>query len=399
MAVELTREQARRIAVRAQLLDPGRTLRVAAGLRPAAPQGSDIRLPEELAGEAGQRLEGPAAILDVVRHLAFLQYDLTRAVAPSQHVVLWSRLGASYDPADLQDLLDAQELVELHMVIRPAADIALFTAEMAAWPTPGTWEQRIADWATANADCRRDILDRLRGDGPLPTTELPDTTSVPWQSSGWTHDKNVQKMLSALVASGEVAVSRREGAMPWWDLAERVYPAVEPVPLEEAARERNGRRLVALGIARRKTVQTPVEPNDVGPVGVEAVVEGVRGTWRVDPSQLDRVDQPFEGRAALLSPLDRLVFDRKRLAEVFEYDYALEMYKPAAQRIWGYWALPVLHGDRLIGKVDAVAERDEGELIVRAIHEDDPWTSGQRTAIADELASLAEWLGLALVLP
>jgi uncharacterized protein YcaQ len=348
---------------------------------------------------ARQRLEGRPAILEVVRHLGFLQYDVTKAVAPSQHVVLWSRLGTAYDPQDLQDLLDSQEIIELHMVMRPAEDIALFTAEMAAWPTPGTYEQRIADWAEANADCRRDILELLRSDGPLPTPELPDTTSVPWQSSGWTHDKNVQKMLSALVASGEVAVSRREGAMPWWDLAERVYPGTQPVPIEQAARERNRRRLAALGVARAKAVQTPVEPHDVGPVGVEAVVEGVRGTWRVDPDLLARVDEPFEGRAALLSPLDRLVFDRKRLGEIFEYDYTLEMYKPATQRIWGYWALPVLYGDRLIGKVDAAAEREEGELIVHAIHEDDDWTSQQRSAVAAELESLAAWLDLALVLP
>ncbi len=187
--------------------------------------------------------------------------------------------------------------------------------------------------------------------------------------------------------------------MPWWDLAERVYPDVPPVPLDEAVRVRARRRLAALGIARARTVQTPVEPNDVGAVGVEVVVDGVRGKWRVDPEQLERVDEPFEGRAALLSPLDRLVFDRKRLAEIFEYDYALEMYKPAAQRIWGYWALPVLYGDRLIGKADAIAEREEGELIVHALYEDEPWSPEQRTAVAGELESLAEWLDLALVLP
>jgi uncharacterized protein YcaQ len=366
MVVEsLTREQARRIAVRAQLLDARR----------------------------------PGSVLEVVQGLAFLQYDLTRAVAPSQDVILWSRLGESYDHGDLQHLLDTQELIELHMVIRPASDIALYRAEMAAWPTPDTWEQRVADWAAANAACAEDILDRLRSDGPLPTTDLPDTCAVPWRSTGWTHDKNVQKMLSALVARGEVALSRREGAMPWWDLAERVYPDVPPVPLADAARERNRRRLAALGIARAKTVQTPVEPNDVGPVGVQATVEDVRGTWQVDPDQLARVAEPFEGRAALLSPLDRLVFDRKRLAEIFEYDYALEMYKPAAQRIWGYWALPVLCGDRLIGKADAIAERGEGELIVNALYEDEPWTAPVRAAVIGELESLARWLDLALVLP
>jgi hypothetical protein len=365
MPEQLTREQARRIAVRAQLLDARR----------------------------------PRSVLEVVQRLGFLQYDLTRAIAPSQDVILWSRLGDSYDRSDLQHLLDTQELIELHMVLRPASDIALYRAEMAAWPAAGTWEQRLADWAGANAACAEDILDQLRGDGPLPTTELPDTCAVPWRSSGWTHDKNVQKMLSALVARGEVALARREGAMPWWDLAERVYPDVPPVPFADAVRERNRRRLVAFGIARAKTVQAPVEPNDVGPVGVQATVEGVRGTWQVDPDQLERVDEPFEGRAALLSPLDRLVFDRKRLAEIFEFDYVLEMYKPAVQRIWGYWALPVLVGDRFIGKADVIAERQEGELIVHALYEDEPWALEQRAAVLDELSSLADWLDLALVLP
>jgi len=361
----LTREQARRIAVRAQLLD-------------------------------GRR---PESVLDVVQRLGFLQYDVTRAIAPSQDVILWSRLGESYTPSDLADLLASQQLVELHMVIRPASDMALYRAEMEAWPTPGTWEQRLADWAQTNAACAQDILELLRSDGPLPTTELPDTCVLGWRSSGWTHGKNVQKMVSVLVARGEVAMARREGAMPWWDLAERVYPGVRPIPLADAARERNRRRLAALGIARAKTVQTPIEPNDVGPAGVPVTVEGARDTWQVDPEQLALVDEPVEGRAALLSPLDRLVFDRKRLAQIFDYDYTLEMYKPASQRIWGYWALPVLYGDRLIGKVDAAAERQEGELIVHALYEDQPWTPEERAAVLDELESLARWLDLALVLP
>ena len=102
------------------------------------------------------------------------------------------------------------------------------------------------------------------------------------------------------------------------------------------------------------------EPNDVGTVGEVAVVEGLRGQWRVDPAQLDRLGQPFRGRTALLSPLDRLVFDRKRMTELFEFDYQLEMYKPVAKRRWGYWALPILHGDRLVGKVDATADLRRG---------------------------------------
>ena len=108
----------------------------------------------------------------------------------------------------------------------------------------------------------------------------------------------------------------------------------------------------------------PASPTTSAPSARRRAVEGLRGTWRVDPAYLEDLDA-FEGRTALLSPLDRLVFDRKRMEELFEFDYQLEMYKPAAKRRWGYWALPVLHGDALVGKVDATADRDAGRAARR----------------------------------
>ena len=140
----------------------------------------------------------------------------------------------------------------------------------------------------------------------------------------------------------------------------------------QARAELHARRLASLGVARAKGPHTPGESLDVGEAGEPAVIEGVRGTWRVDPAQLG---QPFRGRAALLSPLDRLVVDRKRIAEIFEFDYQLEMYKPASQRRWGYYALPILYGDRLVGKLDATADQRAGVLRVHAIHEDTAFTS------------------------
>jgi uncharacterized protein len=166
------------------------------------------------------------------------------------------------------------------------------------------------------------------------------------------------------------------------------------VPEPEARRLLDERRLRALGIARARSAKVPMEPNDVGPAGEEAVVEGVKGTWRVDPSYLD---QPFEGRTALLSPYDRLHYDRRRMAELFEFDYQLEMYKPAAQRRWGYFALPVLHGDRLVGKLDATANRKAGALRVHALHADEPFGPDVAAAVHDEIEELARWLELELV--
>jgi uncharacterized protein YcaQ len=191
---------------------------------------------------------------------------------------------------------------------------------------------------------------------------------------------------------GEIAIAGRVGRERAWDLAGRVYPADVPVPsIEDAARMRDERRLASLGIARRRTTKMPIEPVDVGDAGEPAVVEGVKGEWRVDPAALQ---DEFEARTALLSPFDRLVYDRRRAEELFDFEYTLEMYKPAAKRRWGYFALPILHGDRLVGKIDAKADRDASVLRVNAVHEDVRFTKAIARAVEDELADLASWLGL-----
>jgi uncharacterized protein len=360
---ELSRTEARRIAVRAQLLTKDR----------------------------------PTDLVETVRQLSLVQVEPTNAIAPSAELVLWSRLGPSFSAAQLWDAVDEQRLFELHQTLRVPDDIALFRAEMAAWPGTGKlrpWQEQVQDWVMANNDCRRDILERLRTDGPLPMSELPDTCVVPWASSGWNNNRNVRMMLDKLVQRGEVAAAGGTGRDRLWDLASRVYPDDAVPPVDEARRLLDDRRLQSLGIARAKATKLPVEPVDVGEAGEPAVVDGVKGTWRVDPAQLG---QPFAGRAALLSPFDRLLADRKRMSELFEFDYILEMYKPAASRRWGYYALPILYGDRLVGKLDATADRQEGELRVVAVHQDVPFTKAMSAAVDREIAALAQWVGLGLV--
>jgi len=135
----------------------------------------------------------------------------------------------------------------------------------------------------------------------------------------------------------------------------------------------------------------PIEPIHVGDAGEPATVEGVAGEWRVDPEALGR---DFQGRTALLSPFDRLTYDRRRAEELFDFEYVLEMYKPKEKRRWGYFALPVLHEDRLVGKVDATADRKRSVLDVHAVHEDVRFTRAITKAVNAELESLASWLGL-----
>jgi hypothetical protein len=267
-------------------------------------------------------------------------------------------------------------------------DLGLYLTEMAASPT---YDKQRA-WLRANDRFRRDVLARLRTSGPLLSRDIPDTSVVPWPSTGWTNDRNVTQMLEFLMNRGEIAITARIGRQRVWDLAERVYPADMPVvPAAEADRIRGERRLRALGIARATGTAVPVELYTVGEVGEPATVDGVRGTWRVDPEQLG---QPFVGRTALLSPFDRLSHDRTRAQELFDFEYILEMYKPEAKRRWGYFALPILHGDRLVGKLDAAADPKAGVLRVHEIHQDVKFTRAIAKAVDAEIDELASWLGL-----
>ncbi len=354
--LSLSRDEARRIAVRAQLLD----------------------------------LPRPTDLVEAVTHLALLQIDPTSAIAPAADLVAWTRLGSSYRPEQLRQALDDRTLFEHNALVRPMSDVGLYLAGADAWPP---WE-RTRVWLRKNDSFRRDILERLGESGPLASRDIPDTSVVPWKSTGWTHSRNVTQMLECLMMRGEVAISGRAGRERLWDVPERVYPKRVRVPsVEEATRIKNERRLRSLGIARAKSTVMPLEPVDVGDAGLPATVEGVPGEWRVDPEQLDR---DFEGRTALLSPFDRLAYDRVRAQQLFDFEYTLEMYKPAAKRRWGYFALPVLHEDRLVGKIDATADRKRSVLDVHAIHEDVRFTRAITKAVRGELESLASWLGLEL---
>jgi len=353
----LTKTQARRIAVRAQLLDAPR----------------------------------PTELLPVVQRLTLLQIDPTAAIAPSADLVAWSRLGSAYQPADLTNALEKDRtLFELDAMVRPVSDLGLYLAGAGEWPS----YERTRAWLGDNDTFRRDILKLLRRSGPVNSRDVPDTSVVSWASSGWTNNRNVTQMLEILMMRGEVAIAGRVGRERLWDVAERVYPADVVVPsVDEADRAKNERRLASIGIARQKTRAMPMEPTHVGEAGEPAVVEGTKGEWRVDPELLDG---EFEGRTALLSPFDRLIHDRVRSQELFDFEYTLEMYKPAAKRRWGYFALPILQGDRLVGKLDAVADRKAGVLRVNVIHEDVKFTRALAKAVQAEVKELAEWLELRL---
>jgi uncharacterized protein YcaQ len=326
----LSLAQARRIAVRAQLLD----------------------------GSA-------RGVLDTVQRLGFLQIDPISSIATPQQLVLWSRLGP-FDTGELERLLwEERQLFEYAAFIRPIEDYPLILARMRR-PRTGkyAWERRGLEFLEKNDEFRRHVLRELERSGPLLSRELVDTSVRTWKSHGWYGTRNVGVMMQLLESRGEVAVVGRRGGHRLWDLAARWYPTVDPPPLEEAERLLAEKRWRSLGVRLSSD-----------------------GTWEAHP---DADDRPVPRRTTFLSPFDRLVHDRDRMEALFGFRYRLEMYVPKAKREYGYYVLPILRGDRLVGRIEPVLDRKARVLRVNGVW----WEPGAKPVPLDRpLRSLARFVG------
>ncbi len=311
-----------------------------------------------------QALDGTAkGILETVRRIGFLQLDPIATVAPPQELILWSRLGP-FDRAELDRLVWVErKLFEWGAYIWPIEALPLIRARMRRPRGKYSWERRGTEFLKTNAAFRRYVLRELERRGPLLSRELEDRSVAAWGSGGWTGDRSVTEMLDILHGRGQVAIVGRRGGQRLWDLAERWFPETETVPLAEAERELAKKRLHTLGVRYEK------------------------GEWHAHP---DAADGPVPKRITFLSPFDRLVHDRDRAEALFGFRYRLEMYVPKAKRQYGYYVLPILRGDRLIGRIEPVFDRKTGVLRVNSVH----WEEGvQPVSLQTPLRSLAKFVG------
>jgi len=306
-----------------------------------------------------QLLDGSAKnVLDTVRRLGFLQLDPISTVAPPQHLVLWSRLGA-YDRAELDRLLwEERKLVEWRAFVYPIEDLPLLRARMRRLPTTNG-----RAFLRENAAFKRYVLRELEERGPLLSREIETHAS---RKGGERHDwwgaRQMGLMLEVLAGQGLVAVVGRRGKQRVWDLAERWYPETETIPWPEAQRRIEEKRFRALGVK----------------------VE--RGKLLAHP---DAVDGPIPNRITFLSPFDRLIHDRARTEALWDFFYRLEMYVPKAKREYGYYVLPILRGDRIVGRIEPVWDRQAKDLSVNGVW----WEPGVKpVSLARPLRELARWL-------
>jgi uncharacterized protein YcaQ len=329
--VKVSVEEARRIAVRAQALD----------------------------GSAG-------GVLETVRRLGFLQIDVVQPVERPQHLVLFSRLGHGYDRAELDRLLwEERSLFEWQAFIYPIEDLPLVRARIRSFRrSRHTNSQRwVADFLTTNRAFRRYVMKEIEARGPLLSRDLEDRAKGVRRDSRWWGPRMVGLMLMSLHLYGEITVVGRRGGERLWDLTSRWWPQTKPVTVRAAEAIRAERRLRTQGVRL------------------------VKGEWQAHP---DAIDGPVPDRAVLLSPFDRLVYDRDRTEALWGFRYRLEMFVPKAKREYGYYVLPLLVGDRLVGRAEPRLDRKTGTLELLGA-----W--GDTSRLDEALGDLAAWLGAASI--
>ena len=376
-----------------------------------------------------QDLAGPRpradteGIMDVIGRLGCLQLDPITIVARSHLLVLWSRLGP-YDQGLLDRLL-WQERRLFEYWAHPASivltqDYPIHQMRMCSYGKGSdSWSQQVSVWMQQNETLRISILSALEQRGPLQSRDFEDPGQVTWRSSGWTDGRTVGRMLDFLWAQGQILVSKRVGAHKWWDLAERCLPpswtSQEPLDEHEVVCAAAQKALRSLGVATPREITehftrhrypnlsevlNELEANErILRVRVQEQGKELAGPWFVHAEWLPILEQleqqEWEPRTTLLSPFDNLICDRKRTARLFDFTYRSEIYTPKDKRQFGYYVMPILSGDQLIGRIDPMFDHGRKHLMINAVHAE-PATSITREtgqAIAMAIEELAAFLG------
>ncbi|CAN7306574.1 winged helix-turn-helix domain-containing protein [Paraburkholderia sp. SIMBA_054] len=353
-----------------------------------------------------------ADVLDAIRHMAQLQIDTIHVVARSPYLVLFSRLGP-YQPQWLDEHLAEGKLFEYwahEACFLPIEDYGLMRHRMLD-PGDMGWKYA-ADWHTQYRAEIDDLLAHIRATGPVRSADFAREAG---KSNGWWDWKPQKRHLEVLFAIGELMVAERRNFQRVYDVTERVLPHWNDKrhlqPVDTVAKELLRRSCRALGVVRSDWVadyyRMPRRPyaDELHQLADEGELTHVRVEGWKQPTFVHRdfapmIDDAANGKIAstvttLLSPFDPVVWDRKRAAALFDFDYVIECYVPAPKRKYGYYVLPILNRGKLIGRVDAKAHRASGVFELKALHlEPGLRVSGRLTSdLRRALQRCADWHG------
>jgi uncharacterized protein len=358
---------------------------------------------------ARQRLSGPRPkpvttddIHELVQAIGCLQLDPTAIVARNHLLVVFSRLGP-FDPKLVDTLLWAERRLYEYWAhqasIVPTEDRALHLALPPPWADPRT----TAAWLTTRGRFGKLVLERLAAHASVRASDFEQHAEK--YDSGWGDRSPITDTLGLLWLQGRIVPAGRLGSGRHWALADTWFrtplgPILErPVALRQAV----VRSLRALGVATPLQVKNHFirrRYEGLAPVWKQLEVEaaivpvdlGLKGDWYVHAEDLQLLDQiesgAFEPRTTLLSPFDNLICDRHRTLALWDFDFKLEIYVPKAKR-WGYFVMPLLHGDRIVARFDLAADRKDGVLNVVGERWEPGW-DGRRRPIRATIRALEE---------
>lgn len=346
--------------------------------------------------------------------MQLLQIDTISVVARSPYFVLYSRLG-DYPNAWLDQALSDGQVFETwahEACFAPIADVPWHRQRQRG--RDGHWAMKHAQRVSAQHPQElAELLDLIKRQGAVRSSDFPQPVNA---KPGWWAWKPEKRWLEALFAQGELMIARREGFQRVYDLSSRVLATHLPewsddqLPGDERARRwMIERSVLALGISTADWIsdyyrlQKRVTDADLAPLLELGRMQRVEIAGWARPAYVhaehsQALEQALDGRlrathTTLLSPFDPLVWDRRRAAELFDFEYKIECYTPAHKRRWGYFVLPLLHAGQLIGRVDAKARRKDGVFELRQLHLEPSAPASERAvnAVARCLLRTAAW--------
>jgi uncharacterized protein len=323
---------------------------------------------------------GPAAVKAAVEHLGYVQIDTINVIERCHHHILWNRI-PDYRRADLRHAQSVDKSVFEYwthaLSYVPTRDLRFFLPDMRSHQSvPSRW------YADADPSELKRVLRRIRREGAISIRDVDDDELVD-KDHPWASRKPTKRVLQLGFYNGELTISARQGMVKTYELIDRHFgwpPRPRQATPGQVLDYLIDRALRSQGVVSVDSVRhltTNIGPqlkalldkraraNKLVPVSIEGAEKVAH--WAM-PEALEARDAPLPERVHILSPFDPLIIQRKRTNLIFGYDHLFEAYVPKARRQFGYFTLPVLHGDEIVAGLDLKTDRGTGKLLIQAWH-------------------------------